>query len=80
MSAWDPDQVKMFAKQIAASDEGKAWWAFPAKIRAMIISHHALMIVFSLRGSEKTVLIDDVRELRIQIEERLAKHHNLGVG
>lgn len=76
MSAWDPGQVKLFAKQIAESPEGKAWWAFPSKIRNMIISHHVLMVVFSQRGQE-TICIDDVRELRILIEERLAKHHNL---
>jgi hypothetical protein len=77
MSAWDPGQVKLFAKQIAESPEGKAWWVFPAKIRNMVISHHVLMTVFSQIGKEKTICIDDVRELRILIEKRLDKHHNL---
>lgn len=78
MSAWDPGQVKMFAKQIAESDEGRAWWAFPAKIRNAIISHHVLTVVFS-QVHQETICIDDVRELRILIEARLAKHHNLKV-
>ncbi len=76
--AWDDGQVKMFAKQIAQSDEGQAWWSFHTKIRHAIISHHVLMIVFSVRGAD-TINVDDVRELRIMIEGRLAKHHNLKV-
>lgn len=79
MSAWDPKlvaQVKLVAKQIAESREGLAWWAFPATIRNTIISHHVLMNVFSQRGP-KTIEIDDVRELRILIEQRLDKYHNL---
>lgn len=81
MSAWNAGQVRMFAKQIATSDEGQAWWSFHAKIRAAILSHHVLMIVFSMRDAESICVddVDDVRELRIMIEERLAKHHNLKV-
>jgi len=76
MSDWSLQQVRMFAKQIADSPEGKAWWAFPTIVRNAILSHHVLMIVFIQRG-ERTVCIDDMRELRILIEERLAKHHNM---
>lgn len=76
--AWDAGQVKMFAKQIAQSDEGQAWWSFHSKIRNAILSHHVLMIVFSVHGAD-AINVDDVRELRIMIEERLAKHHNLKV-
>jgi hypothetical protein len=82
VSAWDPGQVKMFAKQIAESDEGRAWWAFPEKIRNAIISHHVLMVMFSQVGrstKERSVSIDDVRELRIEIERRLADHHRMEV-
>ena len=75
---WDPGQVKMFARQIADSPEGKAWWAFPAEIREAIISHRVLMIVLSVRGQE-AIEVDDVRELRILIAERLAAHHNLRI-
>lgn len=78
MSAWDAGQVKLFAKQIAVSDEGKAWWSFHAKIREAIISHHVLMLVLSQR-SVTPICIDDVREVRILIEERLASYHNLKV-
>jgi hypothetical protein len=78
VSAWDPGQVRMFAKQIAESEEGRAWWAFSAKIRDAIISHHVLMVVFSVHGQE-AIGIDDVRELRIAIEERLAARHKLKV-
>lgn len=78
MSAWDPGQVKMFAKQIAESDEGRAWWAFPDKIRNAIISHHVMMVLLSIRGQEN-VCIDDVRELRVAIERRLAEKHNMKV-
>lgn len=76
--AWDAGQVKMFAKQIAQSDEGQAWWLFHAKIRNAILSHHVLMIVFSVHGAD-AINVDDVRELRIMLEERLATHHNLKV-
>lgn len=79
MSAWETAQVRMFAKQIADSPEGKAWWAFPDSVRNAILSHHVLMVMFSQVGRDKTICIDDVRELRIQIEERLADHHNLKV-
>jgi hypothetical protein len=68
----------MFAKQIATSDEGQAWWSFHPKIRAAIISHHVLMIVFSQR-SEASICIDDMRELRFLIMQRLADHHDLKV-
>lgn len=78
MSAWSTGQVRMFAKQIASSDEGQAWWSFHPKIREAILSHHVLMIVFSVRGAG-AINVDDVRELRIMIEERLASHHNLKV-
>jgi hypothetical protein len=78
VSAWDPGQVRFFAKQIAESQEGRAWWAFPPTIRNAIISHHVLMLLFSQRGQE-TCCVDDFREVRIAIEERLAKHHNLKV-
>lgn len=78
MSAWDSGQVRLFAKQIAESPEGKAWWAFPPTIRDAIISNHVLMLLFSQRG-ESTVCVDDFREVRIAIKERLAKHHNLKV-
>lgn len=76
MSAWDPGQIRMFAKQIATSDEGKAWWSFHPKIRNAILSHHVLMIVFTQRGAE-SINVDDVRELRVLIEECLEKRHNL---
>jgi hypothetical protein len=76
--AWNAGQVKLFAKRIAESDEGKAWWSFHPKIRDAILSHHVLMTVFSMRGVEP-IPVDDVRELRILIEERLANHHNLKV-
>ena len=76
MSAWDAGQVRMFAKQIAESPEGRAWWAFPIQIRNAIISHHVLMVMFSIRG-EETINVDDVRELRILIEQRLAEKHNM---
>ncbi len=79
MSAWDAGQVRMFAKQIADSDEGKAWWSFHPKIRGAIISHHVLMAVLSQVGRDKAICIDDVRELRVLIEERLAEKHNLRV-
>lgn len=79
MSAWDGGHVRMFAKQIADSPEGKAWWVFPAKIRTAIISHHVLMIVFSQSQREASISYDDVRELRVLIEQRLADHHNLKV-
>lgn len=78
MSAWDAGQVSMCAKQIATSDEGRAWWSFHPKIRNAILSHHVLMIVFSVRGAD-AIDVDDVRELRILIQERLAKHHNMKV-
>lgn len=76
--AWNAMQVKMFAKRIAESDEGRAWWSFHTKIREAIISHHVLMTVFSVHGANM-INIDDVRELRILIEERLASYHNLKV-
>ena len=76
MSDWNLGQVRMFAKQIADSPEGKAWWSFHPKIRNAILSHHVLMIVLMQRGSA-SVCIDDVRELRILIEQRLDKHHNM---
>lgn len=78
MSAWNAGQVRMFAKQIAVSSEGEAWWAFPTVIRQSIISHHVMMILLSIRGQE-SICVDDVRELRISIERRLADHHNLKV-
>lgn len=78
MSAWDPRQVKLFAKQIAESQEGKAWPVLGPTLRAAVISHRVLMIVFGQLGHvTETFCIDDVRELRIMIEERLAKHHNM---
>jgi hypothetical protein len=76
VSAWDSGQIRTFAKQIATSDEGCAWWAFPAKIRNAILSHYVLMIVLTQRGSAE-IHIDDVRELRVLIQQRLADHHNL---
>lgn len=76
--AWNAMQVKMFAKRIAESDEGRAWWSFHTKIRDAIISHHVLMTVFSVHGANM-INVDDVRELRILIEERLASYHNLKV-
>ncbi len=76
--AWNAMQVKMFAKRIAESDEGRAWWSFHTKIREAIISHHVLMTVFSVHGANM-INVDDVRELRILIEERLASYHNLKV-
>jgi hypothetical protein len=36
------------------------------------------MTVFSVHGAN-AINVDDVRELRILIEERLASHHNLKV-
>lgn len=75
-STWSPGQVKLFAKRIAESDEGQAWWSFHPKIRNAILSHHVLMTVFSIHGAEP-IPVDDVRELRILIEERLDKHHNM---
>lgn len=68
MSAWDAGQVRMFAKQIA-DKYGAAWFMLAIPARAAIISHHVLMIVFSQRSGK--VDIDDVRELRILIVERL---------
>ena len=73
---WNIGQVKLFAKRIAESDEGKAWWSFHHKIRNAILSHHVLMTVFSVRGAE-AVPVDDIRELRILVEERLATYHNM---
>ena len=78
MSVWDAGQVKLFAKEIASSDEGKAWWLLHPKIRTAIISHYVMMLVFSQRGTTP-ICVDDVREVRILIEERLASHHNLKV-
>lgn len=75
---WNTMQVNLFVKRIAQSDEGQAWWSFHPKLREAIISHHVLMTVLSLRESE-AICVDDMRELRIQIEERLASHHNLKV-
>lgn len=74
MSAWDPMQVRMFAKQIVESDEGKAWPVLGAALRGAIISHHVLMVVFSQRGSI-AISVDEVRELRNQIEECLADRY-----
>ena len=73
---WNLGQVKLFAKRLAESDEGKAWWSFHSKIRNAILSHHVLMTVFSIHGADP-IPVDDVRELRILIEERLDKHHNM---
>jgi hypothetical protein len=89
MPAWDPAQIRMFAKQIADSPEGDAWWAFPSVIREAIISHRVLQVVFSQRAystraqeavcahGREALSVDDVRELRIAIERRLAEHHNM---
>ena len=76
--AWDAGQVKMFAKQLASSDEGKAWWLLHPTLRTAIISHHVLMLVLSQRGATP-VCVNDIREVRNLIEERLASHHNLKV-
>lgn len=75
---WDDGQVKLFAKRIAESAEGKAWWAFPAVVRDAILSHHVLMTVFSQRGAEP-ISVDALRELRLLIERRLADHHGMRV-
>jgi len=74
-SGWTDSQVRLFAKRIAESPEGKAWWAFPAVIRDAILSHHVLMNVFLQRSSE--ISVDDLRELIVLIERRLASHHGL---
>ena len=75
--SWDTAQVRLFAKQIADSKEGRAWWAFPSSIRAAIISHHVMMVMLSLR--ERAIEVDDVRELRLAITNRLADHHNMTI-
>ena len=74
MSAWEPQQVKMFAKDIAER-YGSAWSLLGHEIRNALISHHVLMTMFSQR--DRQIHVDDVRELRIAIEERLSKHHNM---
>ena len=76
--AWDAGQVKMFAKEIASSDEGKAWWMLHPKLRTAIIAHYVMMLVLSQRGATP-ICVADVREVRNLIEARLASHHNLKV-
>ena len=75
--AWNAGQVRMFAKQLAEK-YGPAWFTLVHEVRNAILSHHVLMIVFSVRGAD-AIDVDDVRELRILIQERLEKHHNLKV-
>jgi hypothetical protein len=41
--AWDAGQVKMFAKQIATSDEDQAWWSFHSKIRNAAVTLQELL-------------------------------------
>ena len=75
MSGWSDGQVRVFAKRIADSKEGRAWWAFPYEIREAIISEVVLSIVF---GQDKgSIQIEDVRALRIAICKRLAEHHKM---
>jgi hypothetical protein len=75
VSAWDAGQVRMFAKQVA-DKYSKAWFMIAPDARNALLSHHVLMIVFSQRNG--TIDVDDVRELRIAIEERLRTHHSMG--
>jgi hypothetical protein len=76
VSGWDPGQVRAFAKQIAESAEGQAWPVLGPTLRDAIVSHHVLMVVLSQRGSS-SIDIDDIRELRAMLHERLAAKHNL---
>ncbi|HSX23020.1 MAG TPA: hypothetical protein VLE97_09625 [Gaiellaceae bacterium] len=78
MSAWDADQVRAFARQIADAYK-ESWWSFHAKIRDALVSHHVLMILLSQRGQVGGIHRDDVRELRSLIVDKLADKHGMRI-
>lgn len=75
MSGWSDGQVREFARRLATSDRGRAWWAFVPDVREALIDQLVLEIVLSQDRGE--VQVSDVRSLRRRLALRLQRRHGL---
>lgn len=73
--SWSQGQINTFAKQIAQSAEGKAWWAFVEDVREALIDQVVLRIVLGQDRDDLSVAA--IRDLRLGIARRLQSHHGL---